>query len=363
MHLGPAAGTSQKLEAKLLRRIWFPPPPACCRYVFTTEGHLIPLTAQISLPAEHCTYPGSFCPSAAGSSAPPGAREGSASEGGVASVDEREEKEHQQEQAEGSGLGRKSGELAGQLPGGGRGGEETKAAGEGGAGSREGGQRRGGLELEPALEQGQGHGEGWGQEQVRVSAQTSPTLPTSVDAAVDLQASCHPPLDLPDPGGGTGSADSSSSGAGTAPGSGSSSGAGACAGSSRVGCVRRAGGEGGEEEGGADQGKGDNPRSDAGGEEGGHAGGGASGLTAQVAPGEDPGAVADVAEGARTQSRGSGFSEAEEQQESSRREGKEEEDDGEAAEEEEYILIGACDKLTFWRRLAIHGAPLKPETG
>lgn len=30
-------------------------------YIFSTEGHLFPITPEISLLAEHCTYPGSFC--------------------------------------------------------------------------------------------------------------------------------------------------------------------------------------------------------------------------------------------------------------------------------------------------------------
>ena len=31
------------------------------RYVFSTEGHLFPMTPEISLFAEHCTYLGSYC--------------------------------------------------------------------------------------------------------------------------------------------------------------------------------------------------------------------------------------------------------------------------------------------------------------
>lgn len=32
-----------------------------CRYIFNTEGHFLPMSPEISLPAEHCTYAGSFC--------------------------------------------------------------------------------------------------------------------------------------------------------------------------------------------------------------------------------------------------------------------------------------------------------------
>lgn len=33
------------------------------RYVFSTEGHLLPATPQISLVREHCSYLGAFCKS------------------------------------------------------------------------------------------------------------------------------------------------------------------------------------------------------------------------------------------------------------------------------------------------------------
>ncbi len=38
----------------------------CCgvighRYVFSTEGHFLPMTPEISLLSDHCTYPGSYC--------------------------------------------------------------------------------------------------------------------------------------------------------------------------------------------------------------------------------------------------------------------------------------------------------------
>lgn len=35
----------------------------CYRYVFSTEGHLLPATPQISLVREHCMYFGAFCKS------------------------------------------------------------------------------------------------------------------------------------------------------------------------------------------------------------------------------------------------------------------------------------------------------------
>jgi mannosidase alpha-like ER degradation enhancer 2 len=34
------------------------------RYIFSTEGHLLPATPQISLVQEHCSYVGAFCKSA-----------------------------------------------------------------------------------------------------------------------------------------------------------------------------------------------------------------------------------------------------------------------------------------------------------
>lgn len=32
-----------------------------CRYIFSTEGHLLPATPEISLADEHCSYFGAFC--------------------------------------------------------------------------------------------------------------------------------------------------------------------------------------------------------------------------------------------------------------------------------------------------------------
>lgn len=32
-----------------------------CRYIFSTEGHLLPATPQISLVREHCSYLGAYC--------------------------------------------------------------------------------------------------------------------------------------------------------------------------------------------------------------------------------------------------------------------------------------------------------------
>jgi hypothetical protein len=32
-----------------------------CRYIFNTEGHFLPMSPEISLPAEHCTHAGSSC--------------------------------------------------------------------------------------------------------------------------------------------------------------------------------------------------------------------------------------------------------------------------------------------------------------
>lgn len=34
-----------------------------CRYIFSTEGHLLPATPQISLVREHCSYLGAYCTS------------------------------------------------------------------------------------------------------------------------------------------------------------------------------------------------------------------------------------------------------------------------------------------------------------
>lgn len=34
-----------------------------CRYIFTTEGHLLPTTPQISMVGEHCSYFGAYCKS------------------------------------------------------------------------------------------------------------------------------------------------------------------------------------------------------------------------------------------------------------------------------------------------------------
>lgn len=34
---------------------------AITRYVFSTEGHLLPATPQISLVKEHCSYFGAYC--------------------------------------------------------------------------------------------------------------------------------------------------------------------------------------------------------------------------------------------------------------------------------------------------------------
>lgn len=32
-----------------------------CRYIFSTEGHILPASPQISLASEHCSYLGSYC--------------------------------------------------------------------------------------------------------------------------------------------------------------------------------------------------------------------------------------------------------------------------------------------------------------
>lgn len=32
-----------------------------CRYIFSTEGHLLPMTPGISLVREHCSYFGAYC--------------------------------------------------------------------------------------------------------------------------------------------------------------------------------------------------------------------------------------------------------------------------------------------------------------
>lgn len=37
-----------------------------CRYIFSTEGHLLPATPQITLLDEHCLYAGAFCNGTAG---------------------------------------------------------------------------------------------------------------------------------------------------------------------------------------------------------------------------------------------------------------------------------------------------------